>query len=274
MHNHQKKFAWINYFTGFGRCSIAVELPVISTLKVQCCPIPTAILSNHTQFPSYYFHDLTACMSPYIEQWKGMDLRFNGICSGFLGSKEQIQFVIDFISEFKKEDTIVIIDPVMADRGCKYQTYTDEMCDEMKRLVQYADILTPNLTEACILTNTPYNPKMSNKKLHELAKQLSDQGPDKIVITGIERGKYVANYCFEKGKEDFVVKTVLVGTQRSGTGDLFTSIISADAINQIPFEASVRKASKFIKLCILKAIEMDIPMFDGVPFEECLHKLR
>lgn len=158
-HNNQKKIAVINDFSGFGRCSIAVSLPIISAMKIQCCPVPTSIFSNHTGFDSYFFEDYTDKMRPYIAEWRKLDLHFNGICTGFLGSEAQIGIVGDFLQEFGGEGTIVLIDPVMGDYGKPYPTYTMEMCLEMKKLVHYADILTPNLTEACILTDTPYKEK-------------------------------------------------------------------------------------------------------------------
>ena len=154
-HNHQKKIAVINDFSGFGRCSIAVALPVISTLKIQCCPLLTSIFSNHTGFESFFFDDYTDKMTPYINEWKKLDLRFNGISSGFLGSKRQIEIVTQFFKDFKTPETLIIVDPVMGDYGKPYPTYTLEMCNEMKNLIQYADIITPNLTELCILTDTP-----------------------------------------------------------------------------------------------------------------------
>ena len=104
-HNNQKKIAVINDFSGFGRCSIAVALPILSVMKVQCCPLPTSIFSNHTGFPSYFFEDYTSRMVPYMQEWKKLDLHFNGICSGFLGSKEQIEIVKKFFKEFKTEET-------------------------------------------------------------------------------------------------------------------------------------------------------------------------
>ena len=234
-HNNQKKIAAINDYTGFGRCSIAVELPVISALKVQCCPIPTSILSNHTGFNSFYFEDFTDSMTDYIKEWKKLDLRFDGICSGFLGSHRQIKIVEDFFKSFKTQDNIILVDPVMGDYGRLYSTYTKQTCEEMKRLVKYADILTPNLTEACILTDEEYDEKCSSKKLRYIAEKLSELGPSRIVITGIVRGKYIANYCYEKGSEGYEIKTMKVGTQRSGTGDIFASIIAADAVNGVDF---------------------------------------
>ena len=158
-HNNQKKIAAINDYTGFGRCSIAVELPVISALKVQCCPLPTSVLSNHTGFDSFYFEDFTDSMPAYIAEWKKLNLKFDGICSGFLGSHRQIKIVEDFFKTFKTDENIILVDPVMGDYGKLYSTYTTQTCTEMKKLVKYADILTPNLTEACILTDEEYDEK-------------------------------------------------------------------------------------------------------------------
>ena len=273
-HNHQKKIALINDITGFGRCSVAVELPVISMMKVQCCVIPTAILSNHTGFNSFFFDDYTPKMESYIEQWKNLNLAFNGICSGFLGSQSQISIVSDFIRDFSDKDTVVIVDPVMGDNGRKYSTYTDEMCDMMKQLAGQAHILTPNLTEACILTDTEYTEKWHEKDIIILGEKLLSLGPEKIVITGIQQGSLIANYCCTENEKGRFIKVEKTGQQRSGTGDIFTSIIAADAVNGIDFYSSVRKASQFIKQCIIHSDKMAIPLTDGVCFEEILHTLK
>ena len=273
-HTNQKKIAAINDFSGFGRCSLAVELPIISALKVQCCPVPTSIFSNHTGFESFFFDDYTDRMNAYIQEWDKLGLKFDGICTGFLGSVQQIEIVEDFIQSFKKNQAVVIVDPVMGDYGKMYATYTSDMCQEMKKLVRFADIVTPNLTEACVLADEEYHENWSKKDLMKLAEKISAMGPEKVVITGIAQGQFVANFCFEKGREGYLIRTVKVGTQRSGTGDIFASIIAADAVNGVNFHESVRKASTFIKKCILKSIELDIPLTDGVCFEELLTTLK
>lgn len=273
-HNNQKKIAVINDFSGFGRCSIAVALPILSVMKVQCCPLPTSIFSNHTGFPSYFFEDYTSRMVPYMQEWKKLDLHFNGICSGFLGSKEQIEIVKKFFKEFKTEETQIIVDPVMGDYGKPYPTYTEEMCGEMKKLVEFADILTPNVTEACVLTDTPYKEKWKIEEIQEMAEKIHKMGPKKIAITGIVQGRFIANFCYEEGQQPKVLRTHKEGTQRSGTGDIFASIIAADAVNGVPFCKSVKKASDFIKKCIIRSQELDIPLTDGVCFEEVLGKLK
>lgn len=273
-HNNQKKIAVINDFSGFGRCSIAVALPIISTLKIQCCPLPTSIFSNHTGFDSFFFDDYTDKMPLYINEWKKLGLQFDGITSGFLGSKKQIEIVTQFFKDFKTKENIIIVDPVMGDYGKIYATYTKEMCEEMKKLVQYADIITPNITELCILTDTPYQEKWKISELEKMTEELAEKGPKKIVVTGIVQKEFIANFCYEKGKSPKILRCHRVGTQRSGTGDVFSSIIAADAVNQVPFDKSVKKASNFIKKCILKSIEMDIPVTDGVCFEELLQTLK
>lgn len=270
----QKKIAVINDLSGFGRCSIAVELPIISAMKIQCCFVPTAVFSNHTGFQSFFLEDFTDKMRPYTDEWRKLELHFQGICTGFLGSAQQIAIVTDFIKDFKEKDTIVIVDPVMGDYGKMYPTYTLETCLKMRELIPLADIITPNLTEACILAGIPYEEKWSRKKLLWLAETLSEMGPEKVVITGIIQGEFIANYCYEKGAQPRIFRTIKAGTQRSGTGDIFASLIAADAVNGVPFEQSVKKAGRFIKKCILKSIEMGIPLTDGVCFEEFLHTLK
>lgn len=273
-HNKQKKIALINDFTGFGRCSISVALPIISALKVQCCPLPTSVFSNHTGFSSYFMEDFTKSMERYADEWKKLGLCFSGISTGFLGSAEQIRIVDRFISDFRDDHTIVIMDPVMGDQGTPYATYTNEMCRKMRDLIHHADILTPNLTEACILTDTPYRPDMKAAKALVLAERLSAQGPSKVVISGLSQKSYICNLCYEKGKSPFLVKTKRIGTERCGTGDIFSAIISADAVNEVPFKDSVQKASIFIKKCVQRSIDLDIPLTDGVCFEEFLHTLH
>lgn len=274
-HNKQNKIALINDISGFGRCSITVALPIISHMKIQCCPLPTSIFSNHTGFSDYFFDDYTNKMEDYISGWKKNNLKFNGILSGFLGSKEQIKIVENFINDFHSEDTLVIIDPVMGEDGMPYSTYTDDMCQEMKKLVKYADVLTPNLTEACILTDTAYTPDtFSPKDYFSLTYKLAENGAKKIVITGIDLGDDIGNIVYEKGNKPKILKEKKVGNVRAGTGDIFSAIIAADAVHHVPFDKSVKKASRFVRDCIAITEAIDIPPTDGVCFEEILYKLK
>lgn len=274
-HNNQRKIAVINDISGFGRCSITVSLPIISHMRLQCCPLPTSIFSNHTGYEHYFFDDYTAKMRDYINNWKWLGLEFEGIATGFLGSKEQIQIVEEFIQEFRGKQTKVIIDPVMGDNGVLYPTYTEEMRREMKKLVSYADILTPNLTECCFLTDTPYRETgWTSGELYAMAEKLSYVGAEKIVISGVVMGSYLGNVVYEKNGTRAIIRSKRVSQERAGTGDIFSSIIAADCVNQVNFTESVRKAVRFIKDCMLITDEKGIPAEDGVCFEEILHRLK
>ncbi len=274
-HNKQKKIAVINDISGFGRCSASVSLPVISHMRVQACLLPTSIFSNHTGFASYYYEDFTDKMLQYMGEWKKLDLRFEGIASGFLGSAEQIEIVQEFIHQFRDERTQVIIDPVMGENGKSYPTYTEEMCDKMKHLVEYADILTPNVTEACMLTGMPFKEKdWQRKELLEMMARLRGLGAKKIVVSGLDSGQFISNAVSEVPGECKLLRQKRVGKVRSGTGDIFASIIAADCVNGVDFETSVRKAAAFVQECIRVTERFDIPETDGVCFEEVLHKLR
>lgn len=272
-HNTQPKVAVFNDFSGFGRCSIAVALPLISALKVQCCAIPTAIFSNHTGFESFFVEDYTDRLENYTAQWKNLSLRFNAITSGFLGSQEQISIVEKFISDFKTDETVVVIDPVMGDKGKLYPTYKPQTAEKMKTLVSHADILTPNLTEACILTDTEYRPQPSDNFLRELCFKLNKSGAKKIVITGIDDGEEISNLIFDFEKGFSKVSKKKSGKQRSGTGDVFSSIITGCAVRNFDFTRSVEIAADFVAKAIKRSDELDIPTTDGVCFEEILSEL-
>ncbi len=272
-HNHQKKIAVINDLCGFGRCSISVSLPIISALKVQCCPLPTSIFSNHTGFDSFYYTDFTPHMDVYMDEWSKLKLHFDGILSGFLGSPEQIGIVRRFMELFKKDGTTAVIDPVMGDYGRLYPTYSPKLAAQMHTLLPYADILTPNLTEASILADVPYNADIDEDGLYELCRKLSLTGPKKIVISGIERGGDLENFIYEESKPPITVREHKVGICRSGTGDVFSSILCADIVNGRELGDAVRHASGFIARALRRTVELDIPKTDGICFEELLTEI-
>ncbi len=276
---YQNRIAVVNDFTGFGRCSLTVEIPVISSLGVECCPLPTSILSNHTAFPSWFLDDYTKKMPLYLEEWKKQAVSFDGILIGFLGSEQQIEIVKQMIREFPKRNghkTLVIVDPIMGDHGKRYATYTEEMCRQIRQLVEAADILTPNLTEACILTDTPYKENGWHfLELSKIAERLLEMGAKKVVVSGITMGQFIGNLVCEKGKGEMkLFRSKRIGTERCGTGDIFSSILAADAVNGVQFENSVKKAMKFVKDCILLTEQFSVPETNGVCFEYLLKKLK
>lgn len=272
----QKKIALINDVTGYGRCSVAVELPLISALKIQACVLPTAILSVHTGFPTYYIDDYTERMKPYIDNWKENHLTFDGISTGFLGSVQQIEIVLNFLKTFKHESTTVIVDPVMGDYGKLYSSYTEELCCGMRRLLPYADVITPNLTEACRLLQIPYpdGGLVSEEELHCMAKELSALGPHKLVITGIHCGDNIGNYIYERHQTSQLLQSKRIGSDRSGTGDIFAGIVSAIVVQGRPLAEAVRTAADFIAKAMLYTEELDLPHNCGLAFEEFLTELK
>lgn len=275
----QKKIAVINDIAGYGRCAMTVLLPIISYMGVQACPLPTSIFSNNTAFPHFFMDDYTDRMEAYIENWKKLGLTFDGIATGYLGSVRQIAIVKRFIREFSGDGTLVLVDPVMGDHGRLYSAYTAELCTELRELVAFADIITPNLTEACYLLGIPYRERgWKQRELFAMAGELSAMGPSRVVITGIVQGDFIANYVYAKdgnGEPQARLSRIhKADSERCGTGDVFAAVIAADAVNGISFDRSVKKAAAFVKQCIEKAAEWKTPSTDGVPFEEILYKLK
>lgn len=270
----QKRMAVVNDFSGFGRCSLTVSIPIISAMKIQCCALPTAVFSNHTGYEEYFFDDYTDKMRQYYLKWEKLGLEFDGIYTGFLGSVKQVEIIIDFIKRFAREDTAVIVDPVMGDNGITYATVNDGLCREIKKLLPLSKIITPNLTEACILSGTPYsNKKFDESELEMIAEKLRDKGAKDIVITGIKNGNDICNYVSLLSGEAFVVSRRSRGSLHAGTGDVFASIIAADCVNGVRFNESVEKAADFVSRAIELSDEMNIPSQDGVCFEEILGTL-
>jgi pyridoxine kinase len=212
-------------------------------------------------------------MNAYMDEWKKLDLRFDGILTGFLGSPEQVGIVKRFLELFKRTDNITVIDPVMGDYGKLYRTYSPLLAEQMSSLVPYADILTPNLTEACILTGTEYDADIKEDGLIQICEKLSEMGPEKIVISGLERGDSLENFIFEKGKAPERAFEGKVGPFRSGTGDVFSTIIAADAVNGVAFADSVNHASSFVAKVLRRTMELDLPKTDGICFEEFLTEI-
>lgn len=266
-----KKIAMINDIAGYGRCSATEAIPIISAMKVQVCPVPTSLFSNHTGFPVHFMHDCTPYLRDYLAKWKELGFRFDGIYCGFLGSAEQIGIVQEFLAGWP--DVPFILDPVMGDHGKAYRTVTPEHCEGLKSLLSRAAIITPNITEACLLTDTPYRESgWKRDELCLLARQLHAMGPDKVVITGLRENEDYINFISERtdGLTTEVNRTHSAGHSWHGTGDIFASIIAADAVNGVPFGESVEKAASFVRTCISASIRLGIPEQEGVCFENFL----
>ena len=270
------RLAMINDIAGFGRCSTTVSLPVISVMKVQVCPVPTSVLSNHLGFPLCHFDDYTSHMRDYIKIWNELGLTFDGLYCGFLGNEEQIDIVQEFVEMFRPP--LFLLDPVMGDHGRAYSSITETHVQKMKELLPLADIITPNITEACLLTGTPWKDgEWTMQELSGLCERLAslclkDSVSASIVITGIRQGDFLVNFLWDDGIYTTVASPI-AGASRPGTGDIFASILAADAVRGETLLSSVQKAANFIGLCIAGSEKAGTPVQEGVVFEKYLAAL-
>lgn len=274
MKSLQKKIACINDISGVGKCSLTVALPIISALKCQCCPLTTSVLSSQTGYPKYTFTDLTDTMQEYIDVWKELNQQFDTIYSGFLGSIEQIKIVENLINQNK--DSFVIVDPVLADNGSIFPIFDEDDVYEMKKLVGMANLITPNITEANLLTGRKTDRfDYSDYELLKLCKELSNLGPDYVIITGFEYQDSIYNICYDSKSENFSkIGKPFNKVSFSGTGDTFTSIVAAMITRGFTIDKSVRCATDFIFDAVDFTVSQgDFDRNDGILFEYFLDRL-
>ena len=284
-----KKIAVLNDLSGMGKCSLTAAIPVISVMGIQACPLPTAVLSAQTGFPSYYCDDYTDRMDAIMEEWKKMDFYPDGIYTGFLADARQADKAVEFIEQFAKEDTKILIDPVMGDNGEEYPIYTEALCEKMRFLVRRATVITPNLTEALLLLYGAQRAHVLWKELslmdeerllkftESTGKELSKEFDTEVVITGIdlparENHQEMGNLICKDGVQTWV-STVKEGGCYSGTGDLFASVLSAGMVKGMDTVDSVRKAVKFLSKGIHDAVLEGTDRNEGICFERYLSEL-
>ena len=268
------RIAAIHDLSCFGRCSLTIALPVLSAMGCQCCPLPTALLSAHTGFSGNTFLDLTVEMGRIADHWAAMDLQFDAIYSGFLGSADQVDTVARFLDTFKKSDTAVIVDPVMGDHGTAYRTCTPELCRGMRVLAENSDVITPNLTEAALLLDRPYE-EIRQADAYEVVRRLSVGGRRSVVLTGYssEPGKTGA-LCFDRDSgESKAVQTPREPQDFSGTGDLFASVLAGGVARGVPLFQAAQAAADFVRDCIARTLAEGLTEQDGVDFEPLLGQL-
>ena len=273
------KVAAIHDLSCFGRCALTVIIPTLSALGIQTVPLPTALLSTHTGgFENMFFADLSGEMDEISRHFKSLDLKFDSVYSGFLGSEAQIGQVAKFIDGFAKKGAPILVDPVMGDDGMLYSTYTKELGEGMKHLVEKADIITPNYTEACFLTKTPYRPtdKLDDNEIKNLADELMEKllvfGKKKIVITGFETSNEVITFGTD-GNGIFTDKRERHAASYPGTGDIFASTLLGYFLDGYSFEESTHKACAFTARVIEYTMQFPTPHREGVMLEPCLKYL-
>ena len=268
------RVAAIHDMSGFGRCSLTVAIPVLSAMGLQCCPLPTAFLSTHTGgFEGFSFLDMTDEMPKAAEHWKTLDLDFQCVYSGFLGSERQIRIVSDFIRDFKRPDTVVVVDPVMGDHGQVYQTYTPAMCDGMVHLAEQADVIVPNLTEAALLLGIAYEKLPGGEAgCREIVERLSLNGQRSVVLTGASTAPELTGaMCFDAaaGRTE-IVQVQRIPREFYGTGDVFASVLAGALVKGHALPEATRQAVDFVRACAERTAEQNLPLREGVDFEPLL----
>lgn len=270
------RIATIHDLSGFGRCSLTVAIPILSAMGLQCCPLQTAFLSTHTGgFSNYAFLDMTAEMEKTAVHWKSLNIEFQAIYTGFLGSSRQIDIVIRFIDEFRRNNTIVVVDPVMGDDGAIYSTYTKELCEGMSMLANSADVITPNLTEAALLLGIEYDELKDARRALEAAEQLGLNGKRSVVLTGVsssERSTGAACFDANTGKKE-LIETQRIPQDFYGTGDVFASVLTGALVRGENLPCAVRRAVEFTRACSERTAKEKLPMSEGLDFEPLLHML-
>ena len=268
------KLVLIHALSGFGHSTMSVILPVVSAMGIQGCPMPTAVFSNHTGFPDWHKIDLTDHMLPYMEAWSALELQFDGIYSGYLGSGTQAQAVLKLVKTHP--EAIFFLDPVMGDNGRLYSAITPEHILAMKELTAHAQFLIPNITEACVLTDTPYKEYFSDKEIRDIMCKLHAMGPSHIIITGIRSEDMFINYFSEANGSHIIYDRVslpVAGASRPGTGDIFGSVLISCILTGQPLKQAVLKAAQYVSDCIKVSDQYQLPVIQGTCFEQLLPTL-
>lgn len=267
-----KRIAAIHDLSGFGKCSLTIILPILSACGLEACPLPTAFLSSHTGgLPGFTHRDLTPDLLPAARQWRRLNLRFDGIYSGFLGSLEQISVVSEIFGLLSNQDTLIFVDPCMADNGRLYQTYSLEMAQETKTLCQKADFILPNLTEACLLLDESYQPEQyqTQEAVGHLLERLASRFHCGVVLTGVSFSQgQIGAACMEKpGMTPSFVFSKKIAHHYHGTGDLFGSVFVAGMMKGFSAEHSAEIAADFVSSTISRTVKDGTDERYGVNFE-------
>lgn len=273
-----RRIAAIHDLSGIGRTSLMAVIPILSTMGFNVCPLPTAILSNHSQYPDFSFLDLTQEMPKIIDQWEKLGVNFDAIYTGYMGSPRQIEIVCGFIERFRRDETLVVVDPVLGDNGHLYSKMTQEMVEQMRRLARRADVLTPNLTEAFALLARPYKTDCTTEELKDLIAELSEMGPDTVIITGVPvPGQSGLTSVIARSKSDlrtWKVTCPYLPAHYPGTGDSFTSVITGSLLQGDSLPIALDRAAQFILQGIRSTFGYKMDNRDGILLERVLPNLN
>lgn len=253
-----------------GQCSLTVALPILSAYGIETCVLPTAILSNHTMFKSWSYLDLTSEIKNIFREWEVNEFKFDGFLLGYLGKKELMDIAEECFDKFAAEGSEVIIDPVFADNGKLYGGFDLEYVAAMRKLLKRADIILPNVTEACFLTGIEYKADYDFKLIAQLEEELAKLTDGKIIITGVEIGNEISEWIYFHNKRREILCHERLPEKFHGTGDIFASVFTANYLSGNGIHNSCKFAAQFVADCIKKTDKST--HFYGVNFEHVLKK--
>ena len=272
------RVAAVHDLCGYGKCSLGVAIPVLSAAGCDVCPVPTGLFSSHTAFPGWYMHDTTDMLADYLAAWGKIGVEIDAVYSGFLGAPEQVDRIRDLYAMYP--DALRVVDPVMADHGAVYPTYTPELCDAMAELACGADILTPNLTEAAIILGEPIGENwagtdISDEEARRLVDALVAKGAKHVVLKGIQREgeTSIRNFVGGEGMDTVEVHNEYVPYLLHGTGDLYASCLMAAVMAGRSLEEAVRFAGDFVHDAMIVSAQQPAFQARGVSFEPLLGKV-
>lgn len=269
--NRQKRIAAIHDISGIGKCSLTAAIPIISASGIEAAAMPTAVLSTHTgDIKGFTYRDLTSDLNDIAFHWKSLGIEFDGIYSGFLGSIEQVDIVCSFIDIFKNKNTVVIVDPAMADGGKMYKTFGEDFAKEMVLLCKKADIIVPNLTEAAFLLGEEYvEPPYTKEYIDVIIKKLVALGPSMVVLTGVSfKDDEIGFAVCDNGNDVFYGFSERYPGTYYGTGDIFASALTSAYLRGKSIFESAQIALDFTCSAIKRTYEAGTDTRLGVNFEQ------
>jgi pyridoxine kinase len=274
----QKRAAAIHDISCFGRCSLTVALPILSAAGIETPVIPTAVLSTHTGgFEGYTYRDLTQDVMPVVRHWRGLGLGFDAIYTGFLGSLEQVDIVSECFDLLRSEDTLVVVDPVMADNGKLYPIFSRDFPKGMRRLCAKADVIVPNLTETALLLDEPYHEGPHEEaEIDRMLEALHRLGPEQVVVTGVSfDGKHLGAVVSDaRTGERAYASELRIDPMYHGTGDVFASALTAALLHGCALTRAGEVAVRFTVDSIARTKAAGTDNRFGVNFEEGLGGLQ
>lgn len=265
-----KKAVTMQDISCIGKCSLTVAMPTLSAMGIETAVLPTAILSTHTMFSHFSFHDLTNEIEPIMSHWKKEGFTFDAVYTGYLGSIKQIDLAHQLFHTFGKG--LKIVDPCMADSGKLYTGFTDEFVEEMKKLCKEADIICPNITEACLLLNRPYLENYTEEDIKGILKELTDLGCSKAVITGVSfNNEQLGAYAYDRQLNQYDCYFTTKEKQSfHGTGDLWAATLCGALVLNKTFLEAITLACNYVQLAIHLTIQEENHNTYGVNFEQAI----